>query len=65
MYIKEDEIVGYNFTDPHTGDGEHVCSECATKEEADEATADQILTGREMESEGERFFCDRCKERIR
>ncbi len=46
-------------------DGNIVCEECATQEEWDNATEDQIVTRSEIENDSDNlYFCDECKKQI-
>ena len=60
-FFKDEEIVGYSFTD-----GEVVCRDCVTNENDLEANQDEILTERDMEKWAEKgqCFCDRCGVRM-
>jgi hypothetical protein len=41
-----------------------VCNDCASYEEQDAATLDEILTDQGLDNEELVAFCDRCKERL-
>lgn len=59
MVIKDDDVVGYVV------DNEDVCEEYCSKEEIEAASADDFILAYEIEklnNNGERRFCDRCKE---
>ena len=58
MIIENDDIAGYFLNN------EVVCSDCATKEETDEATQDEIIILTKIKNDDSRFFCDRCKKQL-
>lgn len=55
--IQNDNVVDYLIAQ------EHICKECATQEEEEEATLDAIITENDRGIE-DRYFCDRCKEEM-
>lgn len=55
--IKMDEIMAYQIKE------ETVCTDCATKDETDDLTLDDVIL--ESSRDDEEFtFCDRCKKQI-
>ncbi|VBB41121.1 hypothetical protein TRIP_E50153 [uncultured Spirochaetota bacterium] len=58
MIIDEEDILGYVV------DESLVCTECATAEEVDEATSDDLITRDDVEKGNKAYFCDRCNSRI-
>ncbi|MGE5530468.1 MAG: hypothetical protein ACM3X6_15180 [Patescibacteria group bacterium] len=59
---KDEEIAGYYINK------EIVCKDCATEEEADKVTQDDLITFAGIQKaidDGERFFCDQCNQQIR
>ena len=57
--IRNYEIHGYRIN----GVGE-ICNSCASDEEQDAATLDEILTDSNLADDELIAFCDRCKERL-
>jgi hypothetical protein len=59
-YFKSDEIAGIR-----DDQGKIYCMECATAEQQDELTEEQIISTKEIEDPEEDFyFCDVCKKRL-
>ena len=56
--IKEDEIRGYTF------DTGIVCTECVTEEDLKELKQNEVLTDNDIENNGNKYFCDRCDEKL-
>ena len=55
--IKNNDLVGYFI-----GQG-HVCRDCATSGEEEEATLDNLIIKRGCLND-DRYFCDRCQKEI-
>ena len=56
--ISVEDIIGYWI-------GEQcVCCDCASQQEENEATQNEIITLADVESEDNLYFCDRCEKQI-
>ena len=60
MKIDEDDVVGV-FVD----EAELACVTCLHPEELDGASADELLTRREVEDGENLYFSDRCRGRVK
>lgn len=56
--VKVEEIMGYFIGQ------ECVCCDCATKEEEEVVSQNEIITLDDVERGDEYYFCDRCEKQI-
>ena len=58
MVIKVEDVMGYFVNE------QFICYDCASQDEEQEATQDEVVIRDDIESGDNLYFCDRCNKQV-